>query len=414
MELPDCGEAPLQVGEDVVDVLCAHRQADGVGPDPLVLQLLWGQLAVGGGGRVDHQALGVGHIGQQGEQLQAVNEPVGLPDAAPDLKGQNGTAPLGKIALVQPVVRVLRQRRVIDPLHQRVPRQIFHHPPGILPVALQPQRQGLNPLQQQKGGKGGDLSLIHIWQALEAAIAAGVTVIPASGRPLTGLSPEFLDIPGVEYALTSNGAALYRLRDRQPTHTDYLDTGLAAELMDRLSSLELMATFFAAGRGYAVQRQLALLPRLSVSQAVKDYLATSRQPLEDPVDFIRQNGRVEKFSLNFIHTPGGTWVDYPQVQALLEEHPGLSVVSGGTDNLEITAPTASKGTALLALADHLGIPHEQTMACGDSENDLEMLKAAGFAVAMANSEACILPYADAVTASNEEDGVAKAIAQYIL
>ena len=39
---------------------------------------------------------------------------------------------------------------------------------------------------------------------------------------------------------------------------------------------------------------------------------------------------------------------------------------------------------------------------------------AGFAVAMANSEACILPYADAVTASNEEDGVAKAIAQYIL
>ena len=132
------------------------------------------------------------------------------------------------------------------------------------------------------------------------------------------------------------------------------------------------------------------------------------------MDFIRQNGRVEKFSLNFIHTPGGTWVDYPQVQALLEEHPGLSVVSGGTDNLEITAPTASKGTALLALADHLGIPHEQTMACGDSENDLEMLKAAGFAVAMANSEACILPYADAVTASNEEDGVAKAIAQYIL
>ena len=54
------------------------------------------------------------------------------------------------------------------------------------------------------------------------------------------------------------------------------------------------------------------------------------------------------------------------------------------------------------------------MACGDSENDLEMLKAAGFAVAMANSEACILPYADAVTASDEEDGVAKAIAQCIL
>ena len=47
--------------------------------------------------------------------------------------------------------------------------------------------------------------------ALEAAIAAGVTVIPASGRPMTGLCEEFLSIPGVEYALTSNGAAVYRL-----------------------------------------------------------------------------------------------------------------------------------------------------------------------------------------------------------
>ena len=39
---------------------------------------------------------------------------------------------------------------------------------------------------------------------------------------------------------------------------------------------------------------------------------------------------------------------------------------------------------------------------------------AGFAVAMANSEACVFPHADAVTASNEEDGVAKAVYKYIL
>ena len=54
------------------------------------------------------------------------------------------------------------------------------------------------------------------------------------------------------------------------------------------------------------------------------------------------------------------------------------------------------------------------MACGDSENDLAMLDAAGFAVAMANSEACVFPHADAVTASNEEDGVAKAVYKYVL
>lgn len=251
-------------------------------------------------------------------------------------------------------------------------------------------------------------------KALEAAIAAGVIVLPASGRPLTGLCQEFLDIPGVEYALTSNGAAVYRLSDGAAIHTDYLDTALAAELMERLGKLEIMATFFAAGRGYASDRQLALLPRLSVSEPVRDYLRASRTVLEDPVSFIREHGQVEKFTLNFLHDSGGGWVDLAGVRAVLDDHPGLSIVSGGTDNLEITAPTASKGAALLALADYLGIPHAQTMACGDSENDLAMLDAAGFSVAMANSEECILSHVDAVTTSNEEDGVAKAIYDYIL
>ena len=250
--------------------------------------------------------------------------------------------------------------------------------------------------------------------ALEAAIAAGVTVIPASGRPMTGLCQEFLDIPGVEYALTSNGAAVYRLKDNQAIYTDYLDTDLAAELMEGMLDLELLATFFADGQGYAVEGQMSLLPRLPLSEPVKDYLRTSRILLKDPVALIRQRGKVEKFSLNFVHGPDGQWVDYDKLKVMLDRHPDLSVVSGGTDNQEITSPTATKGTALLALADFLGIPREQTMACGDSENDLAMLKAAGFSVAMANCEDCIRPYVDAVTGSNEEDGVAQAIYKYIL
>lgn len=250
--------------------------------------------------------------------------------------------------------------------------------------------------------------------ALEAAIAAGVTVIPASGRPMTGLCEEFLSIPGVEYALTSNGAAVYRLKDNQAIYTNYLDTDLAAELMERMLPLELMATFFADGQGYAVQQQMSLLPRLPLDEPIKAYLRSSRRLLEDPVAFIRQHGKIEKFSLNFVHGPDGKWIDYDGLKNILDDHPDLSVVSGGTDNLEITSPTASKGTALLALADYLGIPRDQTMACGDSENDLEMLKAAGFSVAMANCEDCIRPYVDAVTGTNEEDGVAQAIQKYIL
>ena len=198
-------------------------------------------------------------------------------------------------------------------------------------------------------------------QALDRAIAAGVVVVPASGRPLSGLTREFLDIPGVDYALTSNGAAVYRLADGAHIYTAYLDTSIAADIMERLLKLNLMATFFAAGNGYATKAQLELLPKLSVTEPVREYLRTSRILLDDPVAYIRSNGHVEKFTLNFLHGPDGSWVDHEGVKEILADYPELYVVSGGTDNQEITAPNASKGIALLALADHLGIPHEQTM-----------------------------------------------------
>ena len=49
---------------------------------------------------------------------------------------------------------------------------------------------------------------------------------------------------------------------------------------------------------------------------------------------------------------------------------------------------------------------EHTIACGDSENDLDIMKAAGLGVAMANAPEEIRSQADDVTLSNDQHGVA--------
>ena len=54
------------------------------------------------------------------------------------------------------------------------------------------------------------------------------------------------------------------------------------------------------------------------------------------------------------------------------------------------------------------------MAIGDNLNDLELLAAAGVGVAMGNARPEVLAVAREVTASNTEDGVAKAIARFVL
>ncbi len=82
--------------------------------------------------------------------------------------------------------------------------------------------------------------------------------------------------------------------------------------------------------------------------------------------------------------------------------------------LDFTAPQANKGDGVAALAARIGVPLSQVAVIGDMANDLPMFARAGFAIAMGQSSDTVKAAADAVTASNEDDGVAKAIDTLIL
>ena len=71
----------------------------------------------------------------------------------------------------------------------------------------------------------------------------------------------------------------------------------------------------------------------------------------------------------------------------------------------------TKATALSRLAEILKIDSSEIMAMGDANNDIEMLQFAGLGIAMGNASDYVKSLADAVTASNEEDGVARAIVE---
>lgn len=82
--------------------------------------------------------------------------------------------------------------------------------------------------------------------------------------------------------------------------------------------------------------------------------------------------------------------------------------------LDVTAMDANKGTALITLAEALGVPLAQTAAIGDAGNDVAMFLKAGMSIAMGQAEADVKQHATHVTDSNEEDGVATAIERYVL
>jgi Cof subfamily protein (haloacid dehalogenase superfamily) len=81
--------------------------------------------------------------------------------------------------------------------------------------------------------------------------------------------------------------------------------------------------------------------------------------------------------------------------------------------LEFAHPDVNKGSGLQFVAELLGFTPDETVACGDGENDRELLDWAGYRVAVANAHDEILQRADLVVPDVEQQGVAQLLDAYL-
>lgn len=89
--------------------------------------------------------------------------------------------------------------------------------------------------------------------------------------------------------------------------------------------------------------------------------------------------------------------------------PGLKALLVKPNWLEIIPAGVSKGDALKRIMEETGIQANEVAVFGDGENDIDMIKAAGYGFAMGNAFPSVKQAAFAVTASNNQDGIAKAL-----
>lgn len=100
------------------------------------------------------------------------------------------------------------------------------------------------------------------------------------------------------------------------------------------------------------------------------------------------------------------------LQKLLFSHPRASefdFIRSERTLYEILPKGANKGAVIPKLCDHLGIDQSKTIAVGDYNNDIAMIKSAGIGFAVANACAEAKAAADRITVSNEEHAVAQII-----
>lgn len=245
--------------------------------------------------------------------------------------------------------------------------------------------------------------------AIAAACALGAAVLPVTGRPRSGLPEEFLSIPGVKYAITSNGAvvsepATGRVLARSPLALEH-----ALWALDRAEELGALTDVYIDGRAYTKAATFQALLQAAPAN-MKAYFRATRTPVEDQRGWLaRQKAPVEKLTMLFTSESVRQ-----KAWALFRDSGRFEATSSLSNNLELNGRGVDKGKALLALAAQLGLAQSQVMACGDSTNDLAMLGAAGLSVAMGNACPQVLKAARVRTATNDEDGVALAIERYVL
>ena len=86
--------------------------------------------------------------------------------------------------------------------------------------------------------------------ALDRVRQQGVLVVPVTGRPSQGIPQAVLDLPGLRYAVSSNGATIRDLATGQVLLEKLLPAATCLEVLDRCAQVPMLREVFRAGVGY--------------------------------------------------------------------------------------------------------------------------------------------------------------------
>lgn len=246
----------------------------------------------------------------------------------------------------------------------------------------------------------------RVFKALNLAAERGIELVPASGRSFAGIPAELKAMPGVNYIITSNGAAVYN-PEGVPVYEDALPREMAAEIISKAASRRTVPGAYIDGKGYMEHKGLITATEIGIHPAIVNYFRSTRVFVDNICEFISgQEHLVHMITLGVSPSDADT---HNRIMNTVKQFSGVSCVYGSPSDIDVNSDSAAKGTALLKIADIIGIDAAHIAAMGDSGNDETMLRAAGLGIAMANGSEAVKARAKMIVPSNDEDGAAEAI-----
>ena len=252
--------------------------------------------------------------------------------------------------------------------------------------------------------------------AVRDALERGITVLPVTGRPFHAVPEEILGCAPFRYCIASGGASIHDLETGTMLREELIRTELAEELAGKLIRAGFLVNVFVDGTGYINAHEFEKAVSVAPTEASRRYMRTFRKPVPDIMALFGTASKgIEKLTAASVRGADGEFTRAEELrEILLPYEDRLNIMYNTEINIEIQAQEAKKGGAMLILGEMLGIAPEETMAFGDSGNDLEMVETEHLGVAMGNSYDGLKAAAQYVTLDNDHAGVAYAIRKFAL
>lgn len=216
-----------------------------------------------------------------------------------------------------------------------------------------------------------------------------ILFVAASGRPYYSIIEKLHTIKDDIIIVAENGGLI--IQNEAVLLSNTLNSEKVNELHNLISPLENSYPIFCTKHKAYIKKVpnqiLAIL-----SEYYSNYkLIESIDEIEDDV-----------IKIAIYHSTDSEKHIYPHVKHL---KPTLSVVVSGNHWVDISEAINNKGNAITILQNHHNILPSETMAFGDYNNDIELLKCAKYSYAMANAHSNVKAIANFETKSNDNFGV---------
>jgi Cof subfamily protein (haloacid dehalogenase superfamily) len=244
--------------------------------------------------------------------------------------------------------------------------------------------------------------------AVTSALARGVEVVLVTGRHHVATRPYHLELGLKTPALCCNGAYIYDFIAEAALAGDGLSQPESRRLLQECRTSGVHTMIY-TDQAMTFERDNAHLRRLMAWAATyPDAIRPDIRQVESFDRVINEARLIWKFVVS--HDELGVLAEW---HARMQDNPDLSAEYSWTNRVDIVRGGNSKGHRLIEWASSRGVVPAEILAFGDNQNDLSMIEAAGFGVAMGNGDDSARRAAALVIGDNNSDALAETIERYL-